>query len=70
MSQFRKWVKTQRRRYRIGSYPSFSYGLEERQNKLVLCYSINEVTGYDKKSDEPIVRRKKKKTSKMGKRMD
>jgi len=62
MSQFRKWVKTQRRRYRIASYPAFSYGLEERQSKLVLCYSVNEITGFDKKNDEPLVRRKKKKT--------
>ncbi len=62
MSQFRKWVKTQRRRYRIASYPAFSYGLEERQNKLVLCYSINEVVGFNKESDESVVRRKKKKT--------
>ncbi len=61
LTEYRKWVKVQRRRYRIGSYPTFSYALEERQNKLVLCYSVNEVVGYDKKNDEPILKRKKKK---------
>lgn len=61
LKEFRKWVKTQRRRYRLKSYPNFSYALEERQNKLVICYSINEVVGYDKKRDEGIYRRKKKK---------
>ena len=61
LTEFRKWVKIQRRRYRLKSYPSFSYALEERQNKLIICFSVNEVIGYDKKRDEALYRRKKKK---------
>ena len=58
---FRGWVKKQKRRQRTPSYPSFSYGLDGRINKIMLCYTYNTVIGYDKKKDEPIVRRKKKK---------
>jgi len=61
MSDFRKWVKTQRRRYRIGSYPSFSYACDDKTNNLMLCYSVNEVTGFNKRTDEPILRRKRMK---------
>ncbi len=61
MTEFRKWVKTQRRRYRIGSYPSFSYACDDKTNNLMLCYSVNEVIGFDKKSDEPILQRKRRK---------
>ena len=61
MSSFRVWIKKEKTRQRTPSYPSFSYALEERQNKLILCYTYNSVVGYDKKKDQPIVRRKKKK---------
>ena len=60
LKEFRGWVKTQRRKYRLKSYPPFSYACEERQNKIVICYTINEVIGFDRKNDEPILRRKKK----------
>ena len=56
MSDFRKWVKTQRRRYRIGSYPSFSYSCDDKTNNLMLCYSVNEVIGFNKKNGEKYFR--------------
>ena len=59
LTKLRKWVKTQRTRQRIKSYPSFSYGVDERTNKIILRYSVNIVVGYDKRNDEPIYNRKK-----------
>ena len=59
LTDFRKWVKKERRRYRIGSYPKFSFGVDNRTLKIKYRFNINEVVGYDTIKDEPILKRKK-----------
>jgi integrase len=59
LTEFRKWVKKERRRYRIGSYPKFSFGVDNRTLKIKYRFNINEVVGYDTIKDEPILKRKK-----------
>ena len=59
LQEFRKWVKTERRRYRIGSYPKFSFGVDNRTLKIKYRYNVNEVVGYNKDEDQPILKRKK-----------
>jgi len=59
LTEFRKWVKKERRRYRIGSYPKFSFGVDNRTLKIKYRFNINEVVGYDTDKDEPILKRKK-----------
>ncbi|MBT5364692.1 MAG: hypothetical protein HOL10_10600, partial [Candidatus Marinimicrobia bacterium] len=59
LTEFRKWVKTQRRRYRLNPYPKFSFGVDGRTKKILYRYSVNEIIGYDKEKDEPITARKK-----------
>ena len=59
LTEFRKWVKTQRRKYRLNSYPKFSFGVDGRTKKILYRYSVNEIIGYDKEKDEPITVRKK-----------
>ena len=59
LAEFRKWVKKERRRYRIGSYPKFSFGVDNRTLKIKYRFNINEVVGYDTDKDEPILKRKK-----------
>ncbi len=61
LNTFRSWVNKERRVKRINAYPPFSYSLEERQNKIILCYSVNEMVGYNTEKDEAIYKRKKKK---------
>ena len=59
LNTFRSWVNKERRVKRINAYPPFSYSLEERQNKIILCYSVNEMVGYNTEKDEAIYKRKK-----------
>ena len=59
LTEFRKWVKTQRRRYRLNPYPKFSFGVDGRTKKILYRYSVNKIIGYDKEKDEPITARKK-----------
>ena len=59
LTDFRKWVKKERRRYRIGSYPKFSFGVDNRTLKIKYRFNTNEVVGYDTDKDEPILKRKK-----------
>ena len=58
LNEFRKWVKTQRRRYRLSSYPKFSFGVDGRTKKILYRYAVNEVIGYNKDRDQPITSRK------------
>jgi len=59
LTDFRGWVKKERRRYRIGSYPKFSFGVDNRTLKIKYRFNTNEVVGYDTDKDEPILKRKK-----------
>ena len=59
LNEFRKWVKTERKRYRLNSYPKFSFGVDNRTLKIKYRFNINEVVGYDTDKDEPILKRKK-----------
>jgi len=59
LNEFRKWVKSERKRYRLNSYPKFSFGVDNRTLKIKYRFNINEVVGYDKDKDEPILKRKK-----------
>ena len=59
LDDFRKWVKKEKRRYRLSSYPKFSFGVDHRTLKIRYRYNVNEVVGYDKELDEPILKRKK-----------
>ena len=59
LTDFRKWVKKERRKYRIGSYPKFSFGVDNRTLKIKYRFNTNEVVGYDTDKDEPILKRKK-----------
>ena len=59
LTDFRKWVKKERKRYRIGSYPKFSFGVDYRTLKIKYRFNVNEVVGYDTDKDEPILKRKK-----------
>ena len=58
--EFRKWAKSEKRRKRLSNYPSFSFGVDERTNNIIYRYSINEVVGFNKKSNVPILKNKKK----------
>ena len=60
LKDFRKWVKGQRRRYRLTTNPKFSFGVDNKTKKILYRYSVIEVVGYDKDADEPITKRKKK----------
>ena len=59
LTDFRSWVKKERRRHRIASYPKFSFGVDNRTLKIKYRFNINEVVGYDTDKDEPILKRKK-----------
>jgi len=59
LTDFRSWVKKERRRHRIASYPKFSFGVDNRTLKIKYRFNINEVVGYDTIKDEPILKRKK-----------
>ena len=59
LSEFRKWVKREKRRYRLSGYPPFSYGVDERTNKIVFRYSVNEISGFDRIKNLPILQKKK-----------
>ncbi|MBT7973413.1 MAG: hypothetical protein HN687_04625, partial [Candidatus Marinimicrobia bacterium] len=56
----RKWVKKERRRYRLSAHPKFSIGVDGRTKNLICRYGIYEVIGYDVENDEPITKLKKK----------
>ena len=60
LETIRKWVKKERRRYRLSAQPKFSIGVDSRTKKIIVRYSFYEVVGYDTKKDEAKIKLKRK----------
>ena len=60
LETIRKWVKKERRRYRLSAQPKFSIGVDNRTKKIIVRYSIYEVVGYNIKKDEAKTKLKRK----------
>lgn len=60
LSELRKWVKKERRRYRLPTHPRFSFMVDYKTKNITYRYSVHNVIGYDIEKDEPITKLKKK----------
>ena len=61
LKNLRKWVEKEKKRLRLPISPKFSYALDSRTNKILLCFSIPYQDGF-KENGKPKIRVKQKKT--------
>ena len=61
LNNFRKWVVKEKKRLRLPRQPKFSYALDSKTNKILLCYSVPYQDGLEN-NGKPKVRVKQKKS--------